>query len=124
MKVLMEENPSRPTGKSIEKYSKFLVSKGAILDIKNNKNENCYSIIEKMSFDKKDNLKNLEKIKVIRSTELMYIAYKKGLIDVADKRVLEAILFALKYGGCSISEKEIQIIKNLWKQDLKHQFLS
>lgn len=62
---------------------------------------------------KKDNLKNLENIKVIRSTELMYIAYKKGLIDVADKRVLEAILYALKYGGCSISEKEIQIIKNL-----------
>ncbi len=63
---------------------------------------------------KKDNLKNLEKVKVIRSTELMYIAYKKGLIDVADKRVLEAILFALKFGGCSISEKEIQIIKNMY----------
>jgi hypothetical protein len=62
---------------------------------------------------KKDNLRNLEKIKVIRSTELMYIAHKKGLIDGNDERLLEAILFALKYGGCSISEKEINIIKNL-----------
>lgn len=62
---------------------------------------------------KRDNLKNLEKIKVIRSTELMHIAYKRGLIDIADKRTMEAILFALKYGGCSISEKEIRIMKNL-----------
>jgi hypothetical protein len=61
----------------------------------------------------KEKLRNLEKIKVIRSTELMFMAYKKGIIDIADKRVLEAILFALKFGGCSISEKEIKTMKSL-----------
>src|SRR3989344_5905127 len=43
-------------------------------------------------------------IKVIRSTELMYIAYIKGLLEIKDKKVLEAVLYALKLNGCSISD--------------------
>lgn len=59
------------------------------------------------------NLKILRGIKVLRSTELVYMAYKKGLID-HEKKKIEAMLYALKFGGCSISEKEVQIImKNL-----------
>jgi hypothetical protein len=49
----------------------------------------------------------------IRSTELMFIAYKKGIIKIKDKRLLDALLYALKYHGCSISEEEIQEIKDL-----------
>lgn len=50
---------------------------------------------------------------VIRSTELAYIAYKKGFFDIKDSRILEAALYALKYRGCSISEAEIEEIKDL-----------
>jgi len=49
----------------------------------------------------------------IRSTELMFIAYKKKIIKINDKRLLDALLYGLKYHGCSISDEEIQEIKNL-----------
>jgi len=59
------------------------------------------------------NLDYFRNIKVIRSTELAYLAYKKDLIDIKSPITLEAILYALKYGGCSISEKEIKSMINL-----------
>ena len=59
---------------------------------------------------KEEDLKIFQDIKVIRSTELVYIAFKKGIIN-ADKRKLGAILYALKFGGCSISENEVDIMK-------------
>ncbi|MEN9626368.1 MAG: hypothetical protein RL557_696 [archaeon] len=52
-----------------------------------------------------------ENFKVIRSTELMYIAYKKKLFDSKDKRMLDALLYALKFHGCSITDDEISEIK-------------
>jgi predicted nucleic acid-binding protein len=55
-------------------------------------------------------VKMFQKVKVIRSTELMFMAYKKGLIN-RDRKFIEAILYALKFGGCSISEKEIEVMK-------------
>lgn len=61
---------------------------------------------------KEENLQQFKKIKVIRSTELMYMANKRGMID-GNSKSLEAVLYALKFNGCSISEKEIQIMKNL-----------
>jgi len=57
----------------------------------------------------KDNIKKFKDIEVIRSTELMYMAYKKAAMEKNKKR-LEAILYALKFGGCSISEKEVLAI--------------
>lgn len=59
-----------------------------------------------------EKLKQFQKIKVLRSTEMVYMAFKKGLID-SDRRKLEAILYAIKFGGCSVSEKEVQIMKKL-----------
>ncbi|MEK6885768.1 MAG: hypothetical protein AABX17_02275 [Nanoarchaeota archaeon] len=61
---------------------------------------------------KEKNFEQFKKVKVIRSTELMFIANKKGLVD-GNKESLEAVLYALKFGGCSISEKEVQMMKNL-----------
>lgn len=61
---------------------------------------------------KPENVQQFKKIKVIRSTELMYIASKRGLID-GDKRALEGVLYALKYNGCSISEKEILTMRKM-----------
>lgn len=58
---------------------------------------------------KPDFLKN---IKYIRSSELVYIAYKKGLIKLKNG-VLDALLWAVKFKGCSISKQEIERIKKL-----------
>lgn len=60
----------------------------------------------------KKNYPYFKNYKIIRSTELAYIAYKKALFDIKDSKILEAALYALKYRGCSISEAEIEEIKN------------
>ncbi len=59
------------------------------------------------------NYSYFKEIKVIRSTELVYIAYKKNLHELKDPKILEAMLYAVKYKGTSISEKEIQVMKRL-----------
>ena len=61
----------------------------------------------------KKNYEFFKRFKVIRSTELAYIAYNKGLMSLKDKKTLEAMLYALKYHGCSISEEEIEEAKAL-----------
>ncbi len=53
------------------------------------------------------------KYRFIRSSEIAYAAYKKGLIPIDDKRVLEAILYATKFKGCAISFEEIDELKKL-----------
>jgi hypothetical protein len=49
----------------------------------------------------------------IRSTELIYVAWKKGLVNMRGPRVLDALLYGLKYKGCAISNDEIEEIKNI-----------
>lgn len=75
----------------------------------------------------KDNIREFKKIlkniRIIRSTELVTIAYKLGLLNsylpsnkVAKnprKRLLNAALWAVKVRGCSISKKEIEQIVRL-----------
>ncbi len=56
--------------------------------------------------------KDLRKYNFIRSAELVYIAYKKGLVDL-EGNVLDALLYAVKFAGCSISREEIDEIKKL-----------
>jgi predicted nucleic acid-binding protein len=56
----------------------------------------------------KNNLKMFKGFKIIRSTELVYLAYKKGLIELDNGIVLDALLYAMKFKGCSISEEEIR----------------
>ncbi len=58
----------------------------------------------------KNMIRDLNQFRIIRSAELIYIIYKKGLIEIQNKKVLEALLYALKYKGCSISEEEIDEI--------------
>jgi len=64
---------------------------------------------------KKENLKQFKGFKIVRSCELIYIAYKNNLVRMKDKRVLDALLYALKYKGCAISTEEIESIKKLDK---------
>ena len=62
---------------------------------------------------REENLNLLSKFKFIRSTELMYIAYKKGIVKLKNHNVLDAILYALKLNGCSISDEEINEIERM-----------
>lgn len=51
--------------------------------------------------------------KFIRSTELVFVAYKKGAINIHGKNVLDALLYATKFKGSSISFEEIEQLKKL-----------
>ncbi len=62
---------------------------------------------------KKENFKFFEGFKFIRSSELVYVAYKKGLVKLKDSRVLDALLYAVKFKGCAISGDEIREIKRI-----------
>lgn len=77
--------------------------------------ENLLKIFEsKLHLPVKAERKNFnyfKEISVIRSTELIYIADKRGLLKIKDRKALEAVLYALKFGGCSITEKEIQVLE-------------
>ena len=74
--------------------------------------------VEQANIDKfQDQTKDL---KVIRSVELVTIAYELGILnDYAlkipepKKTLLEALLWAVKLNGCSISEKEIKEITKI-----------
>jgi hypothetical protein len=66
----------------------------------------------KILFDR-TNYKIFSGMKIIRSTELIYVAYKKGIIKLKDPMVLDALLYALKFKGCSISDDEIAEIKRM-----------
>lgn len=50
-------------------------------------------------------------IKIIRSPELVYVAWKKDLLKTKGPEVLEAALFSTKYKGSAISFEEIKQIK-------------
>jgi hypothetical protein len=64
--------------------------------------------------------KLIKDIKVIRSTELIMVAYEKGLlnkyvldIEEPKKKLVDGLLWALKLNGCSISSDEINKIVSL-----------
>lgn len=50
--------------------------------------------------------------KFIRSSELIFKAYKKGFLG-NDKDILDAVLYSLKHYGTAISSKEIEEMKEL-----------
>jgi hypothetical protein len=55
------------------------------------------------------------KFKILRSSELVYVAIKEGLLEfpAAKEQSIEAALYALKYKGCAISWEEIKEIKEM-----------
>ena len=58
-------------------------------------------------------LTNTSQFRFIRSSELVFMAYKKGFIPIKDKNLLEALLYATKFKGCAISWEEIEQLKKL-----------
>jgi len=86
----------------------------------------------RMLSEKPDNLKNLLEYKLhtklkqnrsseeffkllnfVRSTELIYVAFKKGIIKNQSKEMLDAMLYGAKFKGASISGDEIKEIERL-----------
>lgn len=51
--------------------------------------------------------------KFIRSTEIAYVAYKKGFLKISGPKALEAALYATKFKGSSVSFEEINELKKL-----------
>lgn len=60
----------------------------------------------------KKNFSAFEKFSFVRSAEIVYVAYKKGILNLNHK-TLEALLYATKYKGSSISFEEIDELKRL-----------
>ncbi len=81
------------------------------------KPENLKAILEKkMSIKvnfKRENFKFFKDIKIIRSAELVYVAWKKGLVKLGGGNVLDALLYAVKFKGAAISGDEIEEIKRI-----------
>ena len=61
----------------------------------------------------KGRLKGYENFRFIRSTELVYVAHKKGFLRVKGKKALEAALYATRFKGSAVSFEEIEEIKKL-----------
>lgn len=81
------------------------------------KPENLRTLLEKklhtkINFKKLKN-KTFGNCVIIRSSELIYLAYKKGLVRLKNGEVLHALLYAVQFKGCSISSEEIEEIKRL-----------
>jgi len=59
-----------------------------------------------------------EDFSIIRSSELLFLAYKKGIIDLPaePETAIDALLFAAKFKGCSISFNEINKAKLLSRE--------
>lgn len=81
------------------------------------KPENIQKLMEQklhrpVSLDRKY-IEGLKTVKCIRSSELIYVAYKKGLVKLNQPQALEALLYATKFKGAAISWEEINILKKL-----------
>lgn len=81
------------------------------------KPENLKNLLEKklhvnIKIDEK-NIKSFMGFKIIRSTELAYVLWKKGITKLKGIDILEGLLYALKFKGASISHDEIREITSL-----------
>lgn len=54
-----------------------------------------------------------KQFRFIRSTEIVYVACKKGLLKMSGPKVLEAALYATKFKGSAVSYEEIEALKKL-----------
>lgn len=81
------------------------------------KPENLKKLLQKKLHQRidirKENLHHFKGFKIIRSTEIMFMAYKKDVLRIKNKKILDAILYALKFKGCTISVEEIKKMKKM-----------
>lgn len=59
-------------------------------------------------------IKEFKNFRFIRSSELLFVAYKKDLIPLKkDRNLLDAVLYASKFKGTAISSAEIEEMKKM-----------
>ena len=59
-------------------------------------------------------LGDLKGLRVIRSAELLFVAFKKGLVPIKKSvDLLDGLLYGVKFKGCAISSGEIEGMKKL-----------
>ncbi len=66
-----------------------------------------------MSISVSCNLESFKNFRFIRSTELVYVAYKRGLLGVNGSNALEGALYATKFKGSAVSFEEIDELKKM-----------
>lgn len=81
--------------------------------------ENLHRLYEKklhrkIAFREK-NAEMFRDVKIIRTAELSLVAYNKGIISLSTSRseAIRAILYAVKFKGCSISMNEIETARRI-----------
>jgi hypothetical protein len=80
------------------------------------KPENLRELLEKKlhtKIDMKSSADEFKKFKFIRSSEIILLAYKRGLIKNDDREMLDALLYGVKFRGCAISDGEISDLKKI-----------
>jgi hypothetical protein len=81
------------------------------------KPENLQKLLQKKLHSpieiKDENLKYFKNFKFVRSCEIAYMMYKKGVTKTKNKQVLDAMLYALKFKGCAVSTEEISKLKKI-----------
>lgn len=80
--------------------------------------ENLRTVMERKSHTKlqvdKKGLDYFKDFRYIRSSELIFWAFKRDLIDLKkDEETLDALLFSLKFRGAAISSREIEEMKKM-----------
>lgn len=95
--ILVDERTTRMMGESPENLRKLLSNK----------------IHDKVDIRKQ--IQFIKNIKFIRSAEILYIAYKNNILEIKNPSILDAVLYAVKFKGCSISFEEIEEMKRLAK---------
>jgi hypothetical protein len=66
-----------------------------------------------LKFNKKE-LRDFKDFRYIRSSEVLYIAYKNDLLELKkEKQTLDAVLYGVKLRGTAITSKEIEEMKSL-----------
>lgn len=139
-KVLKIGNGVLRTTSSGEKISIIQEGEAACLAFVNLVKEDCVIVIDerttRMMIEAPENLEGMmerklhapldstlslldgmKDFKFIRSAELLYVAWKKGLVldsgGKKDKDLLDALLYGVKFKGCAISSREIEDMKRL-----------
>ncbi len=84
------------------------------------KPENLKELLEKKLHIKikfnKEGYEHFKGFNFLRSTELIYVAYKKGLLNIKNSELLDAALYAMRSKGAAVSDEEIKEIKLLDKK--------
>ena len=105
--VVMDERTLRlfiESNKDMEKLLEIRFKKDVLTD---------KSLMDQFSAELKD-------VKIIRSIELVSVAFKLGILDDylpteegGKEKLLDSVLWAVKYNGCAVIEQEINEIKEI-----------